>query len=371
MATLPKTEEFKFIRQLGEGGTAVVWLAIDKKIGRQVAIKILEPTLLKSNSITRRFIREAKIAAKLQHTNIIQIYDIKEIDGDWCIVMEHLEESLRNRINDYPNGIVAPDAALAIIGKIMPALDYSHFSGIYHRDIKPENIMFRKDGTLVLVDFGIARSIDSDTKFTKSGTIMGTTDYMSPEQCKGKREVDGRSDIYSLGVILYEMLSGKKPYAGKTQISIALQQIEKPPPRLPEELQEYQPLIDRMMAKDVKDRFSSAAQFMVFCEENIPLTLSAPIPSLPEQQPTDDIEVTMVTPAPLFHSKDNTDADITSVADLKKIDNINSTGYDISVKKGSKLLFSYKPLARFWKLREKRSKVVEKIRNWKKILMRK
>jgi hypothetical protein len=177
--------------------------------------------------------------------------------------MEYLEESLRERMNREPVGKIAPGIALDIVKGIMGALDYAHLQGIYHRDIKPENIMFRKDNTPVLLDFGIAKIFDEH--ITKTGTIMGTTYYMSPEQCISG-EIDGRTDIYSLGVVLFEMLTGKKPYEGDSGISLALKHIEGPVPKLPQELNKYQPLIDKMMAKDKKERIFSRPEFSKLLE---------------------------------------------------------------------------------------------------------
>jgi serine/threonine protein kinase len=154
-----------------------------------------------------------------------------------------------------------PEVALNIVEDIMKALDYAHFRGVYHRDIKPENIMFRQDSTPVLVDFGIAHVYDSSVRLTGSDTIMGTVYYMSPEQCNAQKNVDGRSDFYSLGVVLYEMLTGLKPYTGGGLISILHQHVEKPIPKLPAELHHYQPLIDKMMAKNKVDRLASGPHF--------------------------------------------------------------------------------------------------------------
>jgi serine/threonine protein kinase len=154
-----------------------------------------------------------------------------------------------------------PEVALNSVEEIMKALDYAHFRGVYHRDIKPENIMFRQDSTPVLVDFGIAHVYDSSVRLTGSDTIMGTVYYMSPEQCNAQKNVDGRSDFYSLGVVLYEMLTGLKPYTGGGLISILHQHVEKPIPKLPGELRHYQPLIDKMMAKNKVDRLASGPHF--------------------------------------------------------------------------------------------------------------
>jgi len=271
---------------------AKVYLATQEKLDRKVAIKILEPSLLKNEVTAVRFEKEAKTAARLSHSNIIQIFDTGKAGNYYYIVMEYLEESLKDRMKLNPYGKMDPEMALDIIGEIFKALDYAHFKGVFHRDIKPENIMFRQDSTLVLVDFGIARVFDSPDRLTKSGIGMGTIYYMSPEQCK-THEVAGRSDIYSLGVILFEMLTGKRPYKGETHISVALQHAENSVPVLPQELRRYQPLIDNMMAKDREKRLSSGIEFAQLLDNiKINPTGSTPrpvesIPSPPKTIPRD------------------------------------------------------------------------------------
>ena len=261
MADFPGIPSYKFESLLGVGAVAEVYLAIQEKLDRKVAIKILKPYLLENKITIARFEREAKTAAKLSHSNIIRIFDTGK-DGDYhYIVMEYLEESLKDRMKLNPHGKMAPGMALAIIGEIFKALDYAHFKGVLHRDIKPGNIMFRQDNNLVLVDFGIAGVFDSPDQLTKSGVILGTVDYMSPEQCKSQK-VDGRSDIYSLGAVLFEMITGEKPYKGVSRVSVSIQHIGEPVPKLPQELSRYQLLIDKMMAKDREKRISSGVQFM-------------------------------------------------------------------------------------------------------------
>jgi serine/threonine-protein kinase PpkA len=260
MVDFPGIPGYKIVSKLKTGGMATIYLGIQEKLNRKVAIKILEPFLLKTKDADVRFQQEAKTAARLSHSNIIQIHDTGKIDNYHYIVMEYLEESLRDKMNLNPKGKMHPEIALDIIENLMNALDYAHFRGVYHRDIKPENIMFKQDSTPVLVDFGIARVFDSYDELTGTGICMGTADYMSPEQCQYPETVDGRTDIYSLGVVLYEMLTGKKPYKGKSYLEVVLKHIEKPIPPLPQKLKHYQPLIDKMMHKDRKKRISSGPE---------------------------------------------------------------------------------------------------------------
>lgn len=263
MEDFPEISGYKIVTELGSGAVAVVYLGIQEKLERKVAIKVMEETTLQKNKqIAKRFEREAKTAASLSHSNIIQIYDAGKEDRYYYIVMEYLEESLRDRQMRAPRYKIIPDMAVDIVGDIMRALDYAHLKGIYHRDIKPDNIMFRQDGTPVLLDFGIARIFNPSEDLTKSKMSMGTTYYMSPEQCRAQKDLDGRSDVYSLGVVLFEMLTGEKPYKGETPGFITSQHLDKPVPLLPEELSIYQPLIDKMMAKNRENRISSRPELM-------------------------------------------------------------------------------------------------------------
>jgi serine/threonine protein kinase len=290
MAELPEIPGYEILSRLGEGGMSTVYLGIQEKLNREIAIKVLEPSLLKKKKMEERFMNEAKIAANLHHSNIIQVFDTGKIDDYYYTIMEYLEESLEDRMQQYPGRQMPPKMALKIIKKIMGALDYAHWQGVFHRDIKPGNIMFRQDSTPVLMDFGISLLFDvqdQSSRLTREGITMGTIHYMSPEQCLSKRDIDGRSDIYSLGVVLYEMLTGKKPYEGDSQLNIAFKHTKEPIPRLPGELSRYQPLIDGMMAKNRDERISSGAQFMELLEkiESSPAATTAPAVELPPDRP--------------------------------------------------------------------------------------
>ncbi|MGD2090747.1 MAG: serine/threonine-protein kinase [Candidatus Aminicenantes bacterium] len=290
MADLPEIPGYEILSQLGEGGMSTVYLGLQKKLNRKVAIKILEPSLLKKKRVEDRFMKEAQIAANLHHSNIIQIFDTGKIENYHYTIMEYLDESLKDRMQQCPENKMPADMALKIIRKIMSALDYAHWQGVFHRDIKPDNIMFRQDSTPVLMDFGISLLFDVQDeadRLTKEGIIMGTIHYMSPEQCLSKKDIDGRSDIYSLGVVLYEMLTGKKPFEGDSQLNIAFKHTKEPIPRLPGELSQYQPLIEGMMAKNRNDRISSGAQFMELLEkiEKAPSGSTAPTVELTTDHP--------------------------------------------------------------------------------------
>jgi serine/threonine protein kinase len=275
MDNFPEIPGCKILSLLGEGSAAKVYLGIQENLNRKVAIKVLHPPLLKDKDIAERFKKGAKTAANLSHSSIVQIYDIGKTGDYYHIVMEYLEESLKDRLARNPGRKMPLESALSIVEKMMQALDYAHLRGVYHRDLKPENIMFKHDNTPVLVDFGIARVFDYADHKTRSdiNMMMGTIFYMSPEQCRSQH-VDGRSDIYSLGVILYEMLTGKRPYNKESMIALALQHIEDPVPKLPTGLRYYQSLIDKMMAKDKRERIASYPEFKQLAAEipNVPIT---------------------------------------------------------------------------------------------------
>jgi serine/threonine-protein kinase PpkA len=261
MDDVPAIPGYRIEKKLGEGGMAAVFLGVQDKLYRKVAIKILDPFMLKHRVFEMRFLHEAETASNMSHPNIISIYDIGRF-GDYCyMVMEYLSGSLKERLLSSPGFKLKPELAGDILKPIAGALGYAHGRGIIHRDIKPDNIMFRKDGTPVLTDFGIARALDSDIRMTRSGVSVGTPYYMSPEQCKAE-QLDGRSDIYSLGVVLFEILTGKKPYEADNPMAVALKHIREPVPQLPIELRHYQPLIDKMMAKRKEDRAASCEELL-------------------------------------------------------------------------------------------------------------
>jgi serine/threonine protein kinase len=256
---------------LGVGGQATVYLAIQQGFDREVALKVMSPALAADPTFGERFIREAKIVARLRHPGIVTVYDVGEHDGFYYLAMEYLpEKDLRSRINE---GMKAKDA-LQVIAKVSRALHFAHEKGYIHRDVKSENILFRDDGEPVLTDFGIAKASNSSTQMTQQGKLIGTPQYMSPEQCRG-RPLDGRSDLYSLGVILYEMLTQSVPYDGEDSVAVCLQHVTKPIPRLPARQKHYQWLIDRILAKKPENRFASGNELAEAIDKFLAGDLSA------------------------------------------------------------------------------------------------
>jgi serine/threonine protein kinase/formylglycine-generating enzyme required for sulfatase activity len=240
---------------IGKGGMARVYLARHQALDRNVAIKVLNRQEEADSEFSDRFLREARIVANLSHPGIVTIHDVGEHGGHNYLVMELLPSG--ETLGDKIKAGVDSEYALSIVRQVATALKVAHERNIVHRDIKPDNIMFRADGSVVLMDFGVARSVDeAATQMTQAGTIIGTPQYISPEQAEGK-EVGPYSDIYSLGIVFYEMLTGKVPYAADTPIALVFKHVSEPVPKLTGNLAVYQPLIDRMMAKTREQRYTN------------------------------------------------------------------------------------------------------------------
>lgn len=249
---------YTIIKKINAGGMATVFIATQHSVGRTVALKIMKPAFDKDPEFHQRFQREATIIGQLSHPNIIPIYDIGRHEGLNYISMEFLPKgSLDEKIK---RGI-SLDQIIKITCGIAAALDQAHSKGYIHRDIKPENILFREDESLVLTDFGIARTIKSKANMTQVGTVIGTPYYMSPEQAKGEAS-DGRSDLYSLGVVLYEMLTGEKLFHADSSLAISVKHIQEQPPELPPELSNLQTLMDKLLAKKPEQRFQTARELI-------------------------------------------------------------------------------------------------------------
>ena len=249
---------YQILRKLGTGGMANVYLAEDQELGRRVAIKILDDRHANDEQFVERFRREAKNAAALSHPNIVSIYDRGEAEGTYYIAMEYLDgRTLKELIlsrGDAPVAVVVEYAR-----QILSALRFAHRHGIVHRDIKPHNVLVDGEGRVKVTDFGIARA--GTSQMTEVGSIVGTAQYLSPEQARGG-EVDQRSDLYSLGVLMYEMLTGTVPFNGDTPVEIAMKHLsqtpEPPSARRPDVPRELDMVVMRALAKDPEDRYQSA-----------------------------------------------------------------------------------------------------------------
>jgi len=263
-------ERYELIREIGRGGMATVYLAEDQKHGRQVAVKVLEQELSAAIG-AERFAREIKLVARLQHPHILPLYDSGDADGALFFVMPYVEgESLRGRLTREGSLSLAETAG--IIRQIGDALDYAHARGIVHRDIKPENILMSA-GQALLADFGVARATAKDGlgTLTAVGTTLGTPAYMSPEQASGEPNIDGRSDLYSLGCVCYEMLSGAPPFRAESAMALISQHIAKTPPRVTSVREslgaDVVGSVSRILSKDPGERPSTAGEFATVLEE--------------------------------------------------------------------------------------------------------
>src|SRR5919112_1736186 len=252
---------YTLVQPLGSGGMAEVYLAHDEVLDRAVALKILRNQYADDEEFVERFRREAQSAASLSHPNIVSIYDRgRSEDGAYYIAMEHVQRgTLKDRIKR--DGALAPDVATGVALQIADALQVAHENGVIHRDIKPQNVLVTRTGDVKVTDFGIARAASSP--LTQTSAVLGTAGYMSPEQAMGQ-SVGPQSDLYSLGVVLYEMLTGELPYDAESPISLAMKHVNEPP-RSPREanLKIPEPLDAvtlKLLAKDPDDRYASATE---------------------------------------------------------------------------------------------------------------
>lgn len=260
MATseLPQIPGYRLEKILGKGAMATVYLAIQESLDRRVAIKVLPAHLGNDPIFSKRFVKEGKTVARLAHPHIVTIYDTGSHQQQLYIAMEYLEgDSLKQRIKAG----LTPEQAASYLCQIAQALGYAHRQHCIHRDIKPANILFRDAETAVLSDFGIAKNLEDKTQLTAVGWRIGTPNYMSPEQAMAK-PVDARADLYSLGILFYEMLTGTRPYQGSDAFETARLHVKGPLPILPEQLKRFQPVINRLLAKDPLARFASAEELI-------------------------------------------------------------------------------------------------------------
>jgi serine/threonine-protein kinase len=285
MSTPGTIGRYEITDRVGQGGMATVYRAVDPNFDRDVAIKVLPRAMMHDSTFRARFEREAKTIAMLEHSAIVPVYDFGEEDGQPFLVMRFMPGgSLADRLSERP---LTVDEAARILTRLAPALDEAHAQGIIHRDLKPGNILFDRRGDSYIADFGIAKLSQESISLTGSATI-GTPAYMSPEQARGEDTIDGRSDIYSLGAILFEMLTGRLPYNAETPMGIAVRHIIDPVPRIADLRPDLPPacdaIISRAMAKDRNRRYATAAE-MAAALSAVADSLAAGDAMLPGQLP--------------------------------------------------------------------------------------
>jgi serine/threonine protein kinase len=278
---------YKVTEKIGEGGMGTVFKGIDVMLDREVAIKMLRPELARQAQIVERFRSEAVTLARLNHPNIATLYSFQRQNDDFFMVMEYVTgETLDDLIRR--KGAMPTDHAISLFCQVLEGMARAHKLVIIHRDIKPANMMLTEDGSIKVMDFGIARVLGT-ARMTRQGNIVGTIEYMSPEAIQGA-EVDARADIYSLGILLYEMLTGRVPFVNDTEYSLMMAQINEPPPPprifAPHIPTHVEHAILRALAKRPDDRFQSVGDFRRALEQHVAVPFQAPgVASVASVQP--------------------------------------------------------------------------------------
>lgn len=261
----PKIDGYKIMEAIGKGGMGVVYRALQESMDRVVAIKVMVPKYSEDQEFIDRFTREARASARVNHPNIIQGIDVRQVDGQWCFIMEYADGQ---RVGDIirRGGAMSESRALKIATEIASALEHAHRNRIIHRDVKPDNIIITKDGIAKLCDLGLVKVISEDTEGSKVGDLIGTPDYMSPEQASGKADVDHRADIYCLGAAWYHMVTGSAPFPGPNRSVVLMkhltEELQAPHDRNPLVSPATSSVIVKMMAKRREDRYPSATELL-------------------------------------------------------------------------------------------------------------
>jgi serine/threonine-protein kinase len=284
-------DRYELEELVGTGGMSSVFRARDRQLDRRVAIKILHEHYADDPEYLERFRREARAVAKLSHPNIVTVIDRGDDDGRQYIVFEHVDgENLKDLV--LRSGRLPVRAALELALAVADGLSFAHEHGLVHRDVKPQNVLLSNEGEVKVTDFGIARSLHVDHGVTQTGTVLGTGEYLAPEQASGK-PVSPATDVYSLGVVLWELLAGDVPFVGENFVAVALRHVNEPPPSLRERRPDVSPRLDaaveRALAKDPARRFPSMAAFA----KDLRACLAEPAGATPARE--DDLARTLVT----------------------------------------------------------------------------
>jgi serine/threonine-protein kinase len=282
---------YQITGKIGEGGMAVVYKGFQQSLNRYVAVKVLRSELAQDEQFVERFRREALAVADLSHPNILHVYDAGVVQGLYYIVMAYVDGgSLKDVIGQGPMDV---EMSVSIAAQMADALEHAHKRGLVHRDVKPNNILMTRDGRPLLTDFGIAKAVHESQGLTRTGTSIGTPEYMAPEQIQGQK-VDGRTDLYALGIVLYEMLVGWAPFSSTTPVAALYKQVNEPPPPLrqaninvPDWLEA---VTNKALAKRPQDRYQTGAELAAALRQRrVPAQAStAPMPSakpVPSPQP--------------------------------------------------------------------------------------
>ncbi|MEQ8675953.1 MAG: protein kinase [Aggregatilineales bacterium] len=296
MALPESIGQYQVEAQVGIGGMATVFKAHHDRLARDVAIKVMHPNFLQDPNFRARFEREARIVARLEHPNIVPVYDFADYDGQPYLVMKYIEgDTLKEYARD--NALTVNDK-VALLEKVANALTYAHAQGILHRDIKPSNILIDERGTPYLTDFGLARIVQSGESTMSADMMLGTPHYISPEQAQGKIDLDARTDVYSLGIIVYELLAGRVPFRGDSTYAIVHDHIYTPPPAPSEFNDSITPQVERVLlkalAKNPQDRYDTPDAMVsdlkraLRGEQVANVRPRAEAPTTPQSKSTDD-----------------------------------------------------------------------------------
>ena len=276
---------YRIERLLGRGGMSVVYLAEDTRLERPVALKLIAPELAEDEQFRDRFLWESRLAASLDHPNVIPIYEAGEADGQLFIAMRYVDGTDLRKLLDEENKL-SPRLSLALLEQVASALDEAHKSGLIHRDVKPGNILIGSHEHVYLSDFGITKRAEAGESLTESGQLLGTIDYVAPEQVQGA-EIDGRADQYALASVLYEALTGRVPYSSKSasKLAVLFSHMKDPPPRLSDARPELPAAADatlaQAMAKDPGDRFSTCREATTTLQHDLGLTGAMAVAATP------------------------------------------------------------------------------------------
>ena len=266
----PEIEGHLIEKKIGQGGMSSIYLSRREEDGAKVVVKVLAVGMVDNEKIVARSHQEFTLISRIQNRHIVSLFEHGTVDDRLYTTMEFFSDGdLKQRLR---KGMLQQHA-VRYLRQIAEGLSAIHGCGVIHRDLKPGNIMFREDESLAIIDFGISKDINTKLDLTEDGQIMGTPNYMAPEQGKGLYKPDARSDLYSLGVMLYEMLTGKKPYAAPTGAAIIYKHLHDPIPKLPNRFYDMQVLIDKLMAKFPQDRIQSAYDLIQFLEEDFRLDM--------------------------------------------------------------------------------------------------